>query len=441
MRGIADESIKVDPGRRSLAPRQLLRRFLDVCNAIDYAQSRGVLHRDIKPANIILGKHGETLVVDRGLAKILRKDEGGRMKDEKGQDAAVLHSSFILHPSSLDCDTLPGSALGTPAYMSPEQAQGDLKHLGPRSDVYSLGMTLYCLLTGRPPYDGEVYEVLRQVQRGAFARPRRVDSSINAALEAVCLKAMALAPLDRYPTPKALADDLERWVADEPVSAWKEPRAVRARRWMRRHKSWVAAGAGALVLVSAVSSLAAILIDGARRQAQASLAAESVARTEAGRRLAQARESIDTLLTGVAQGLAQIPGARSAHTRPKGCASTAWPSARRLPAPTPTSRLPAVAPRFPPADSGSEFPYRPVLENEVAASRRCYSLEPCAAGGARATRLSPAAQTVALIEEIPASVVPGGAPLRPGETSMELSSLQRSEPATNASSAATSLQG
>jgi tRNA A-37 threonylcarbamoyl transferase component Bud32 len=89
---------KSDPGRRSLELRKLLRRFLDVCNTIDYAHSRGVLHWDIKPANVILGRHGETLVVDWGLAKVLRKDEGGRMKDEKGPDAAIPASSFILRP-------------------------------------------------------------------------------------------------------------------------------------------------------------------------------------------------------------------------------------------------------------------------------------------------------------------------------------------------------
>ena len=94
----ADVSLKNDPGRRSFELRKFLRRFLDVGNAIDYAHSRGVLHRDIKPGNIIVGKHGETLVVDWGLAKVLQKDEGGRMKDEKGPDAAIPASSFILRP-------------------------------------------------------------------------------------------------------------------------------------------------------------------------------------------------------------------------------------------------------------------------------------------------------------------------------------------------------
>ena len=126
----ADDRLKKDRGRRSLELRKLLRRFTDVCNAIEYAHSRGVLHRDIKPGNIIVGKHGETLVVDWGLAKPM-----GRV--EPGVDAG--ERTLIPSSASGSASTLPGSALGTPAYMSPEQSEGDLEHLGPRSDVYSLG--------------------------------------------------------------------------------------------------------------------------------------------------------------------------------------------------------------------------------------------------------------------------------------------------------------
>src|SRR5262249_17824987 len=142
-----------------------------------------------------------------------------------------------LMPSSASgsAETLPGSALGTPAYMSPEQAEGQLDRLGPRSDVYSLGATLYCLLTGRPPLEGDVAEVIRAGQRGEFRPPRIIDPPIDRALEAVCLKAMALKPDDRYATPRALADDVERWMADEPVNAWREPLGRRARRWARRN--------------------------------------------------------------------------------------------------------------------------------------------------------------------------------------------------------------
>jgi serine/threonine protein kinase/Flp pilus assembly protein TadD len=243
-----DETLKQDAGRRSLELRKLLRRFLDVCNAIDYAHSRGVLHRDIKPGNIIVGKHGETLVVDWGLA---------RAKGHREESSATDEATLMPSSASGSAETLPGQALGTPAYMSPEQARGDLGALGPRSDVYSLGATLYCLLTGKPPLEGDVADVLRAVQRGEFAPPRRIDPSIDGALEAVCLRALATDPAARYDSARALAEDVERWMADEPVHAWREPWWRRQRRWLVRHRALVG---GLLIAVPAlILSLLAIV--------------------------------------------------------------------------------------------------------------------------------------------------------------------------------------
>ena len=236
----ADEALKTSQGRRSLELRNLLRRFTDVCNAIDYAHCRGVLHRDLKPGNIIVGNYGETLVVDWGLAKPLGRVEPAT---DTGEQALVPSSA------SGSAETLPGSALGTPSYMSPEQARGELDRLEPRSDVWSLGATLYCLLTGRPPFESEeIGEVLRKVQRGEFAAPRQVDSSIDRALEAICLKAMALDPADRFGTARSLADDIDRWLADEPVTAWREPLGRRARRWGRRNRTVVVAAVSTLLM-------------------------------------------------------------------------------------------------------------------------------------------------------------------------------------------------
>jgi serine/threonine-protein kinase len=217
----ADPALGADAGARGPALRKLLRRFLDVCNAVDYAHGRGVLHRDLKPANVIVGRHGETLVVDWGLAKAVGTAEAA---------AHDLDRPLVPSSASGSVPTLPGSALGTPAYMSPEQARGDLDALGPRSDVYALGATLYSLLTGRPPFEaGTVGEVLRAVRAGDFPPPRSVSPRVPAPLRAVCLRAKARHPDDRYATPRALADDVERWTADEPVGAYREGRGSGSR--------------------------------------------------------------------------------------------------------------------------------------------------------------------------------------------------------------------
>ena len=283
----ADTSLANDPGRRSLELRKLLRRFIDVCNAIDYAHSRGVLHRDIKPSNIIVGEHGETLVVDWGLAKVTGRSDPGS-------------GEGTLTPSSASgsAETLPGSALGTPVYMSPEQAAGDLKALGPRSDVYNLGATLYCLLTGQPPFAGEHREVLRAVQQGDFRPPRTIDPAIDRALEAVCLKSMALRSEDRYGSCRALAEDIERWMADEPVSAWHEPLSRRLRRWMQRNRTVVAAAVVALAVgvvglgaVTGVQARANSALRKANDETKAALAATKEAKKATDAALTQSEEN------------------------------------------------------------------------------------------------------------------------------------------------------
>jgi serine/threonine-protein kinase len=183
-----------DAGERTLELRKLLGRFLDVCNAVAYAHSRGVLHRDLKPGNIMLGPYGETLVVDWGLAKSVGRPEGYVQSDEK-----------TLRPASASGSTFTqmGSAVGTPAYMSPEQAAGRINELGPASDVYSLGATFYCLLTGRAPIQSaDLGVTLEKVRKADFPAPRQINKNVPKALEAICLKAMAMKPEDRYGSPR-----------------------------------------------------------------------------------------------------------------------------------------------------------------------------------------------------------------------------------------------
>ena len=214
---------------RQFELRKLLDRFRGVCEAVAYAHSRGVVHRDVKPQNILLGPFGETFLIDWGLAKWTEPPAQSEHGPEEPQD---------------------GSVAGTPPYMSPEQVDGRQELVGPTSDVYGLGATLYHMLTGEPPFQGGITAVLTKVRRGEFPRPRTLGAHIPRALEAICLKAMALRPADRYASAVDLADDIARWQADEPVAAWSEPWSLRALRWIKRHRAWAFAFVLALFLTT-----------------------------------------------------------------------------------------------------------------------------------------------------------------------------------------------
>jgi eukaryotic-like serine/threonine-protein kinase len=238
--------------------RWILQRFIDVCNPIAYAHSRGVVHRDLKPSNIMLGPFGETLVMDWGLAKVVHQSESGQTAtDESTGITDQPTMGAWLRENSV---TIAGQTVGTPAYMSPEQAAGRLHAIGPQSDVYSLGATLYVLLTDRRPFDGESQDVFQAVQDGRFRAPREIKPRVPKALDAVCLRAMSREPSNRYPSALALAEDIERWLADEPVSAWDEPWIHWARRWVRRHHSLVAGWAAAVVVALLALGMAVPLL-------------------------------------------------------------------------------------------------------------------------------------------------------------------------------------
>ena len=216
-----DEAIKAyhashpSPDPSAVEFRRLLGRFVDVCEAIAYAHSKGVLHRDLKPHNVMLGRYGETLLIDWGLAKATGRRETGRPADTSGP-AGTQEAPLVPGSGSGQEPTI--GVIGTPAFMSPEQAAGRVEALGPATDVYGLGAILYMLLTGTGPAGGPTVEdALDRARRGAIPAPRQANPRIPAALEAVCLKALSFRAEDRYPTARRWPTT---WSTGWPISRW-----------------------------------------------------------------------------------------------------------------------------------------------------------------------------------------------------------------------------
>jgi serine/threonine-protein kinase len=238
---------------RAPALRELLNRFVSVCNTIAFAHSRGILHCDLKPRNVMLGDFDETLVLDWGLAKgILLEDSSGPPIEEM---------AALMSDSGRNVDPENPRVLGTPAYMSPEQALDRSAVTSPASDIFSLGAILYTIVTGQAPYDGRSFdEVMRNVKRCEFRPPRQMDPAIPRPLEEICLKAMARDPKRRYATALELAADIRHWLADEPVLAFDEPVTTRLRRWRRRHRTLVTSAGAVLVFgLAALAGFAMVL--------------------------------------------------------------------------------------------------------------------------------------------------------------------------------------
>ena len=262
-----------------------------IAGAVHYAHQHGVIHRDLKPSNVLLDPQGQPRVTDFGLAKRLPS------------------TAAIRHPQSEMDLTLTGQVLGTPAYMPPEQAGGRKNEIGVTSDVYSLGALLYFLLTGRAPFVGNsLEETLRQVYEMEPVSPRLFNPAVPHDLETICLKCLEKEPRRRYCSAQELADELDRFLKDEPIRARHAGSVEKLWRWCRR-KPALASALLLLLTVAIGSTVAAVRINEARKQAQAAeikvkeAQAETtsklwdsyVAQAQANRRSGQPGRRFDTL--------------------------------------------------------------------------------------------------------------------------------------------------
>lgn len=207
-----------------------LRIFRKICEPVAFAHAHGVIHRDLKPANIMIGDFGETLVMDWGIAKVLNPSSSSQSSQN---DASA---SFSKNDTSR---TLSGTILGTPGYMAPEQAAGDISAINQQSDIYALGALLFFLLSGEPP---------PQITR-ATTSPKKIlqlltkvsgkTVNIPKPLKYICQKAMSVSPEDRYPTVQALIGDIDKFLDDMAISAYKENIIELSQRFFKKHKFFV----------------------------------------------------------------------------------------------------------------------------------------------------------------------------------------------------------
>ena len=223
--GRLDEVAQTEP----MSARRAAELLVKIARTVQFAHEHGILHRDIKPGNILLDKNGEPHLTDFGLARLIE------------QESTITNSFDVL---------------GTPSYMAPEQAAGHTKELTAAADVYSLGAVFYQMLTGEPPFaGGTTYETIRLVLETEPRNPRTRSPKLDIDVATICLKCLEKNPANRYPTAKALAEDLERWLRHEPIQARRTGIFSRAGKWVRRNPAVTTLAAVIVALALVVGTL------------------------------------------------------------------------------------------------------------------------------------------------------------------------------------------
>ena len=232
--------------------------LLKVCEAVAYAHAKGVIHRDLKPSNIMVGRFGEVYTMDWGLAKIVGQLDAPTDPEHAGD--AQEDPEAELSRDELLVRTREGAVMGTPAYMAPEQARGEIQNLDRRTDVYALGAMLYHLLVGEPPYTGtksglKAKEIVRLVSAGPPPPVHSRKDDVPAELEAICDKAMERSPDERYPDVSSLAEDLRNYLERRVVRAYETGSLAELRKWVGRNRGTAASLVAAVVISLSLLSL------------------------------------------------------------------------------------------------------------------------------------------------------------------------------------------
>ncbi|MEK7675188.1 MAG: protein kinase [Verrucomicrobiota bacterium] len=297
---VAGQTLAKLAAQQPLPPKRAAAYLKTIAEAVHYAHERGILHRDLKPSNVLIDEFDQPRITDFGLAKRFGVPPSGGAGAPEPAEAGT--------PSDL---TLTGQVLGSPNYMPPEQAVSGRGKVSRRSDVYALGAMLYHLTTGRPPFVAQTpTETLQQVLESEPVSPRLLTPGLPRDLETIALKCLEKDPARRYPTARALADELSRFVNDEAIQARPVNAAEKLWRWCRRRPALAGLGTAVLLLLLAIAigtPIAAFRIDRERGRAERNAQAEARQRARAEANFQSAREAIDRMLTRLADELADQP--------------------------------------------------------------------------------------------------------------------------------------